>query len=867
MIIKKIHRVVFFILLGVISVFGEVQSAESSQAGSLAKNAERQNQKPALRAVTPEDFQNLERLWETSLSPDGQWLAYTITRSEASGVSSDRDARLNLQRTEVWVVSTAGGSASKIAGGDSGVMGFWRMAWSPDSQRLALCSATPEGYVGLWLWEKSSGKLHKLVESTVAYTGILQWISEKQILVTIAPAGKRWPQVAGFSNAIERAKSAWAKGLAGREASVSVLDSGSPLVQPQQPEQDKLLLIDVQSGAQRTVLAANNCSTSMAVSANYLACLSQMDTSQIPKDVDFGARPLPPLGLKVVTLDGRSLAGTEQAKDIVPFSLRWSQDGSQLALMGRSRMAADAQIEIFIYRPESQTLIPMNTRGVPLVADYTNRRSPKMIWTTSNELLVYGQPEPLSRIRSDWWIISEKEQPRNLTSGMKVAPSALLPERDGQSLLGIAQGKLWRLHVDGSTPQDLSGGMAAMFTSIFWPSITARQFDGKTQETTGILLSSERTRLPSEGGEDRNALPGEKGAELNLLAFDLTSGKFTRLEPPGTGVTFRGFSPKSDTVVYTSDDRTGTHLWLTRSSAAKVRLVHETNTFVHEIAEPQWKKIQYRSLDGAELTGWVLLPFGYQEGKRYPLVARVYMGNEYGSAPPEFEGINETIGDHQGILLAAHGYAVLFPSMPRLPRGVANDSYMELTKGVLPAVDKVIDVGIADPHRLGVLGESYGGFSTYGLITQTKRFQAAVAMAGPSNWISLWGQFDGATRYDVAPQSGASLQSFSEAGQGALGAAPWRDVERYIRNSPIFYADRVETPVLIIQGDMDYVPIQQGEEFFMAMYRQGKRARFLRYWTSGHVPGGANEVDMWKQIYAWFDEFLMKPEKTEGSKQ
>src|SRR2546430_13392183 len=103
------------------------------------------------------------------------------------------------------------------------------------------------------------------------------------------------------------------------------------------------------------------------------------------------------------------------------------------------------------------------------------------------------------------------------------------------------------------------------------------------------------------------------------------------------------------------------------------------------------------------------------------------MGNEYGTAPPESEGINETIGDHEGILLAAHGYAVLFPSMPRQPRGVANDVYMELTKGVLPAIDKVIDIGIADPHRLGVLGQSYGGFSAYGLITQTKRFQAAVA--------------------------------------------------------------------------------------------------------------------------------------------
>ena len=142
-----------------------------------------------------------------------------------------------------------------------------------------------------------------------------------------------------------------------------------------------------------------------------------------------------------------------------------------------------------------------------------------------------------------------------------------------------------------------------------------------------------------------------------------------------------------------------------------------------------------------------------------------------------------------------------------------------------------------------------------------------MARQKPPTWISDWSQFNGATRYNAAPQTEGTQVSLVEDGQAALGAPPWKDVERYIRNSPIFYADHVETPVLIIQGDMDFVPIQQGEEFFMAMNRQGKRARFVRYWTSGHGIGGANMVDMWKQIYAWFDEFLMKPEKPESNRQ
>jgi hypothetical protein len=183
----------------------------------------------------------------------------------------------------------------------------------------------------------------------------------------------------------------------------------------------------------------------------------------------------------------------------------------------------------------------------------------------------------------------------------------------------------------------------------------------------------------------------------------------------------------------------------------------------------------------------------------------------YGTAPPSGQELNNTTVGHYGTLLSAHGYAVLYPSMPRLPRGVANDNYMEVSKGVLPALDKVIDLGIADPKRLGVIGQSYGGFTVYALITQTKRFQAAAALAGPSDFISEWGQFYGATRYELSPQKeAASQQSLIEGGFGSLGAPPWKDVERYVRNSPIFYADRVETPVLIIQGDMDFVPIQQG---------------------------------------------------------
>jgi dipeptidyl aminopeptidase/acylaminoacyl peptidase len=238
------------------------------------------------------------------------------------------------------------------------------------------------------------------------------------------------------------------------------------------------------------------------------------------------------------------------------------------------------------------------------------------------------------------------------------------------------------------------------------------------------------------------------------------------------------------------------------------------------------------------------------------MVTWVYAGQEYPSEKPS--PLTQIDFDHylNLQLLAARGYIVLMPSMPLKDVGEASDPYTELTKGVLPAVDQAIASGYADPKRLGLMGQSYGGYSTYGLVTQTNRFQAAIALAGFSDLISIYGTFIAQLRYESSPQEVFFQESIAETGQNRMGNPPWKDLGRYLRNSPIFYADRVETPLLIVQGDLDGEPIQQGEEFFTALYRQGKRARFVRYWGEEHfLDSPANIRDFWHRAYAWFDEF------------
>jgi dipeptidyl aminopeptidase/acylaminoacyl peptidase len=292
-------------------------------------------------------------------------------------------------------------------------------------------------------------------------------------------------------------------------------------------------------------------------------------------------------------------------------------------------------------------------------------------------------------------------------------------------------------------------------------------------------------------------------------------------------------------------------------------VIVERNTFLREVAEGETRLIEYRSLHGEDLKAWLILPRGYRQGHRYPLITWPYLGtvarDSARSSINRYSSLNLQI-------LSSGGYAVLLPSMPIKPRGVPRDPLMELQNGVIPALDKVIELGIADPKRLGIMGQSFGGYSTYGLVTQTRRFKVAVALAGLAELISLYGELDPRLRYDDQPFDNLFQPTLFETGQVSLGVAPWQDSARYLRNSPLFYVERVETPIMIIQGDLDYVTMAQGEQFFTALVRQNKRARFLRYWGEGHVlETQANTRDMWKRIFRWFDEFIGPGSKPQGS--
>jgi dipeptidyl aminopeptidase/acylaminoacyl peptidase len=250
--------------------------------------------------------------------------------------------------------------------------------------------------------------------------------------------------------------------------------------------------------------------------------------------------------------------------------------------------------------------------------------------------------------------------------------------------------------------------------------------------------------------------------------------------------------------------------------------------------------LQYHDADGKSEYGVLFYPANYQKGTKYPTIFIIY------------ENFFDDSWDVVANLLSAHGYAVVKPSVD-FDIGFPGEAW---TKGVTAAANKVIEMGVADSARLGVHGTSYGGFATNFLITQTKRFAAAINMSGKVDMISF---------YTDSPRLGARNINAAEASQDRIGATLWEAPQKYIQNSAIFYADRITTPLLLMTGGQDHnVPELNEREMYYALRRLGKTVTWASYTNSGHGTPSTTEadfIDYNQRVLDWYQKYLQAPKK------
>lgn len=811
----------------------------------------------SLRPMVVQDLFTIQGLGDGRVAPNGAAIALVLQRPR----SQDEPVLAwdGRGREDVWVEPIpASGSRHQIP--RVRLTNYSNPAWSPDGRRLALLSPRSGGKVQLYLWERALAVPARLtggeVDLTVQFVidgmprGPVAWLDERRLICLLLP--REDPLATGYrSSRLFLRDAPDAQRSPGPTA--SVLDTRRPAI----PQQEALIIIDVTNGRVDTVAVTQpfaltplpNQGRFINVDPTRRFAAWIVESGEVrrhaDKPVTFSDAMGPlRLGLsslgrpdsvhwfgEVVPTFGRPM----QAYPPVRFG-EWSPAGRRFAFVGADTASPGTNCA-FVVDGRTKAVVPISRGGWTVAA---------VRWSSEDDLAVQVERKG-DRRPFDWWraSLARSTIPFNFTRTMPVPPPALIPAGNGD-FLGIAGGALWRVGTRTAQIERLTTSASPNVLSFAPVTVRAPASDHRS-----VIVTAE------QDGEQRLFLAtiGAKVAQLTMIPRPIPEAELL------------AYSADQPLAVFSSGEADiGPLVWSRVGSAGNFTPVVTLNKQVRSVRRAERRWISYVSTGGDTLKGLLLLPINYEPGRRYPLVTWVYGGFTWGDTLYLGPGmlLKVTGGNTYCLqLLAARGYAVLLPSMPLGPmgEGVRSDPYSAMLDGVLPAVDKTIELGIADPDRLAVMGFSFGGYSTYAIVTQTNRFKAAIAMAGPADLVSFYGTLYPPRRYSSAAHQDYYAPLLLETGMHRIGTSLYADPARYIRNSPLFYAERVQTPLLIIHGDLDAVSIGQAEEFFSALHRLGKRARFVRYWWEGHgIEAPANVLDMWNRIFGWLDDHLRQRE-------
>ncbi len=337
-------------------------------------------------------------------------------------------------------------------------------------------------------------------------------------------------------------------------------------------------------------------------------------------------------------------------------------------------------------------------------------------------------------------------------------------------------------------------------------------------------------------------LVGDRG-DSHLFYFPVDGSTPTRLTS-GEDRTVTDFSVAADgtAAMLIGDGVTPDELFILRSGEERKLTDHGAMALDFDLVRPE--RFTYSGADGWPIDGWLIKPVGYEPGRRYPTVLSIHGG------PHAAYGTGLVV---QFQTLASAGFAVVYTN----PRGsqtygqgfataVIRDWGGKDYQDIQAGLDKVIEMGIADPERLGVMGWSYGGYMTCWMVTQTGRFKAAIAGAPVVN------------RHNAVGTTDIPWMI-----QWHGGGNPWskEGEENLLSRSPIRYADQVTTPTMVVCGESDLrCPIEQAEQFYLALRRIGKApVVHIRYPGDFHaLAKPKHRLDRYERTLAWFRHYLAK---------
>jgi dipeptidyl aminopeptidase/acylaminoacyl peptidase len=750
---------------------------------------------PKVMPLSVEDALNtaeVAQLLPIELSSDGEWLAYTVkTNRRSVSITFETWARTGVH--DVFTGTDV--RVLKIATGESrtltgGKYNNYFPVWSPDGHYLAFLSDRDgSGQLKPWIWDTMRNQMRKLSDLSVRQFGQIEWMPDgRRLVIPVLPARL------SLEDYVKRVT--YASGS--RNVSLSNVVLGSTAILYQSSE----------SGFKLREGAAADAWN-----------LDTMTRDLVSIDVANGSVRMLVRGQRIanflVSPDGSRIAYT--------ISKRFEKPGSQQILYDLLTTEFSSSREQVVASD-----IRLGYDGA------------QFSWSPDGRHLAYRSYGPAEDARDCFVSDLAGGSPRKLTTLLpgQRGPSSGIPvwDRKSENIYLVNNGALWRASLDNSTVVEVA-------------QIPNRQIVQITTERRAVLWT------PDNGQSTVVVTRDPENKRDGFFKVDLASGKNRQLLEKLQCYTCANLSngqsatvtPDGKRLVYIAEDaQHASDLWTADAAFEHSTQLTHLNPQFDKYEMGSTRLIHWLSDDGESLAGALLLPSDYREGKRYPLIVWVYGGSSLADRSNRF-GFQGS-GPFNMQLFATRGYAVFFPNAPQN----LGTPMVDLAKTVLPGINKLIELGIADSEHVGVMGHSYGGYSVLSLIVQTKRFKAAIVADGYGDLVGSYGIMD---------KAGAAfgIQSL-EQGQGLMGGPPWQLRDRFIENSPIFYLERIETPLLLIHGSDDTtVPPFLGDEVFVSLRRLGRKVEYAKYEKEGHSQlywSYPNQTDLLLRMIAWFGSYL-----------
>jgi dipeptidyl aminopeptidase/acylaminoacyl peptidase len=764
------------------------------------------------RLFTVDDLLQVEDIGQVAASPGERWLVIEKLDPYVSAPSFEADAWQQLALSRLRLVDlNAPGAARPLLKRD--VPGVTAGPFSPDGDSMVVYRfADRRRQAGIATLESGEVRWLNLSPELALYGRSVQWISDKEFVAIVMESGEPPRLTTGWSLAA-RLPQFWARSASGGAGDATVIGSGRFADIGPQPARRILVRVDGSSGRYEALAQGSFFDLEASPSGRFVAL-----TSEGPAHSTAATSALrvttPPRRRILTIVDLASGAVTRPCPDddILTHLMSWSASGDELLAYGRSELGGrllriNAASGVVRSLKQLKPEITTTREGIEIVrADWMG-----------DDPVIYGRAPGAAR--PDWARVSAQGIV-NLTSSLAHAPEMLVAI-DRQGLLAVAAGDLWKIDRNGRAERLSRGGDATL----------ARQ----SAFSAGDRLNAVAPR--------RNWGWALRGDQLVRFSF---SGAIKVVGGPAPG---RLRTPTAaGAVSWQVDDRGRQTVTLASGGGARP-LLHANERFA-DVEFAKVRAIPHQGPNGEAVESWLYLPPG-QSRHPWPLVVLPYPGAVY-TEPPGLHAPGSANFVSNAQVLAARGYAVLAPSLPR-DRSLSAPG-RDLTKQILRVVEAAVSTGLIDPERVAVWGHSFGGYAALTAAGESDRFKSVIATAAPTNLLALWGALTPQARVMAGDAPRRVLSGWVEGGQANLQAPPWETAAEYLHNSPLFAADKVTTPILLIYGDQDFIPLSQGEQMFSALERQGKDAALLTLWGEGHVPQSPGNIKaLYGKVFWWLE--------------